>query len=59
MVILRLRSRLTRERRKLAVEEEVRVDSLQEGEECWISNGVRGFIFGKVKVHSSAAGGAA
>ncbi|KAH7357856.1 aminodeoxychorismate lyase [Plectosphaerella cucumerina] len=32
----------------LAVEEAVHVDSLVDGEECWISNGVRGFIHGKV-----------
>ncbi|KAK1654472.1 aminodeoxychorismate lyase [Colletotrichum phormii] len=35
--------------RGLAVEEEVKVDSLAEGEPCWISNGVRGFTFGIIK----------
>jgi hypothetical protein len=28
----------------------VKVDSLVDGEECWISNGVRGFLPGKVKL---------
>jgi len=32
------------------VEGIVKVDSLVEGEECWISNGVRGFQWGKVKL---------
>ncbi|CAK7245029.1 MAG: Aminodeoxychorismate lyase [Sporothrix thermara] len=36
--------------RKLAVEEEVRAESLQHGEDCWMSNGVRGYIFGKVSL---------
>ncbi|CAK7565804.1 MAG: Aminodeoxychorismate lyase [Sporothrix epigloea] len=36
--------------RKIAVEEEVRVDSLQHGEECWMSNGVRGYVFGIVNL---------
>jgi hypothetical protein len=36
--------------RKLAVEEEVKADSLQHGEECWLSNGVRGYLFGKVNL---------
>ncbi|CAK7234966.1 Aminodeoxychorismate lyase [Sporothrix curviconia] len=36
--------------RELAVEEEVKADSLQHGEECWMSNGVRGYLFGKVKL---------
>ncbi|CAK7204543.1 Aminodeoxychorismate lyase [Sporothrix eucalyptigena] len=36
--------------RKLAVEEEVKADSLQHGEECWMSNGVRGYLFGKVNL---------
>ncbi|CAK7233638.1 Aminodeoxychorismate lyase [Sporothrix bragantina] len=36
--------------RKLAVEEEVKADSLRHGEECWMSNGVRGYIFGKVNL---------
>ncbi|KAE8448101.1 hypothetical protein EG329_009866 [Mollisiaceae sp. DMI_Dod_QoI] len=34
----------------LCVEEIVRVDDLVDGEECWISNGVRGFQWGKVKL---------
>ncbi|KAL3424298.1 Aminodeoxychorismate lyase [Phlyctema vagabunda] len=34
----------------LCVEEAVGVDSLREGEECWISNGVRGMSWGKVKL---------
>ncbi|CZS97589.1 hypothetical protein WAI453_008723 [Rhynchosporium graminicola] len=33
-----------------AVEGIVKVDSLVDGEECWISNGVRGFQYGKVKL---------
>lgn len=32
------------------VEGVVRVDELVDGEECWISNGVRGFTSGKVKL---------
>ncbi|CAK7269646.1 Aminodeoxychorismate lyase [Sporothrix epigloea] len=36
--------------RKLAVEEEIRADSLQHGEECWMSNGVRGYVFGIVNL---------
>lgn len=32
------------------VEGSVNGDDLVNGEECWISNGVRGFIFGKVKL---------
>ncbi|ETS81882.1 hypothetical protein PFICI_06884 [Pestalotiopsis fici W106-1] len=36
--------------RGLAVEEVVLADSLCDGEECWISNGVRGFIFGRIKL---------
>ncbi|KAI1434184.1 aspartic peptidase domain-containing protein [Xylaria sp. CBS 124048] len=35
--------------RNLAFEETVSVDSLTDGEECWISNGLRGFIHGKEK----------
>lgn len=31
------------------VEGVVKVDSLVDGEECWISNGVRGFLPGIVK----------
>ncbi|KAI6351371.1 hypothetical protein MCOR25_009977 [Pyricularia grisea] len=34
--------------RGLCVEESVEASSLVEGEECWISSGVRGFNFGKV-----------
>lgn len=30
------------------MEEAVHASSLVEGEECWISNGVRGFIYGRV-----------
>ncbi|KAH6724606.1 aminotransferase class IV-domain-containing protein [Leptodontidium sp. MPI-SDFR-AT-0119] len=33
-----------------AAEGIVKVDSLVDGEECWISNGVRGFQYGKVKL---------
>ncbi|KAM9877065.1 hypothetical protein VDGE_00280 [Verticillium dahliae] len=33
--------------RGIAIEEAVLADSLVDGEECWISNGVRGFIFGR------------
>ncbi|KAF3013579.1 hypothetical protein E8E14_011609 [Neopestalotiopsis sp. 37M] len=36
--------------RELAVEEVILADSLRDGEECWISNGVRGFIFGRIKL---------
>lgn len=32
------------------VEGVVKVDSLVDGEECWISNGVRGFSFGRVRL---------
>lgn len=34
--------------RGLCVEEPVRASDLVEGDECWISNGVRGFILGRV-----------
>lgn len=34
----------------IAEEEDVRVDSLIDGEECWLSNGVRGFLFGKIRL---------
>ncbi|KAI1140366.1 aminotransferase [Hypoxylon sp. FL0543] len=37
--------------RNLVIEQVVRSDSLVNGEECWISNGLRGFISGKVKLH--------
>ncbi len=36
--------------RGVAVEETVLAESLVEGEECWLSNGVRGFFFGRVKL---------
>jgi 4-amino-4-deoxychorismate lyase len=34
----------------LAVEQTISVDSLTDGEECWISNGVRGFIAAVVSI---------
>ncbi|ROT35526.1 hypothetical protein SODALDRAFT_68997 [Sodiomyces alkalinus F11] len=37
--------------RGLAVEEVVSVDSLVDGEECWISNGVRGFCCGRLRLN--------
>ncbi|KAH6604648.1 hypothetical protein Trco_006355 [Trichoderma cornu-damae] len=43
--------------RGLAVEQAVPADSFVDGEECWISNGVRGFIAGVVRLqeeHGSA-----
>ncbi|KAI0002756.1 aminotransferase [Xylariaceae sp. FL0662B] len=36
--------------RNLVVEQVVPANSLTDGEECWISNGLRGFICGKVKL---------
>ncbi|KAI0861608.1 putative 4-amino-4-deoxychorismate protein [Xylaria cubensis] len=36
--------------RNLVVEEIVHVDSLVDGEETWISNGLKGFVHGKVKL---------
>ncbi|KAI2473293.1 aminotransferase [Annulohypoxylon bovei var. microspora] len=36
--------------RNLATEEVIIANSLMDGEECWISNGLRGFICGKVKL---------
>ncbi|KAG7150939.1 hypothetical protein HYQ46_000068 [Verticillium longisporum] len=36
--------------RGIAIEQAVLADSLVDGEECWISNGVRGFIFGRVSL---------
>ncbi|TQN72421.1 putative aminodeoxychorismate lyase [Colletotrichum shisoi] len=36
--------------RGLAVEEEVKADSIVDGEPCWVSNGVRGFTFGRVRL---------
>lgn len=32
------------------MEDTILADSLAEGEECWLSNGVRGFFFGRVKL---------
>lgn len=37
--------------RNLVTAQIVFADSLVDGEECWISNGLRGFICGKVKLH--------
>ncbi|KAI1380909.1 aminotransferase [Hypoxylon crocopeplum] len=37
--------------RTLATEQVVLADSLVDGEECWISNGLRGFILGRVRLH--------
>ncbi|KAK1828371.1 aminotransferase [Podospora conica] len=34
--------------RGVAEEDVIPVDSLVEGEECWLSNGVRGFFFGRI-----------
>lgn len=34
----------------LAVEEPIHADSLVDGEECWISNGVSGFIAAQVQL---------
>ncbi|KAK1593093.1 aminodeoxychorismate lyase [Colletotrichum navitas] len=39
--------------RCLAVEEEVTAGSVVDGEPCWLSNGVRGFTFGKVQLNST------
>lgn len=36
--------------RKFCEEGVVRVGTLVDGEECWVSNGVKGFIWGKVKL---------
>ncbi|KAK4104614.1 hypothetical protein N658DRAFT_504219 [Parathielavia hyrcaniae] len=36
--------------RGLAVQGTIRADSLVDGEDCWLSNGVRGFFFGRVKL---------
>lgn len=35
--------------KELCVEGEVKAETLVDGEECWISNGVRGFQYGKIK----------
>ncbi|KAK3901478.1 aminotransferase [Staphylotrichum tortipilum] len=37
--------------RGVAVEETVLAESLVDGEECWLSNGVRGFFFARVKLN--------
>lgn len=37
-------------RRRLAVEDTIDVDSLADGEECWLSTGVRGFFPGRVRL---------
>jgi len=34
----------------MCVEEVIRADQLIDGEECWISNGVRGLIWGRIKL---------
>lgn len=34
--------------RHLAVEEEVKADTLKPGQEVWLSNGVRGFVYGRL-----------
>ncbi len=36
--------------RQLAVEDQVKADSIVDGEECWLSNGVRGFFCGKISL---------
>ncbi|KAH8699804.1 aminotransferase [Ilyonectria robusta] len=36
--------------RGLATEQVVKADSLVDGEECWISNGVRGFVWTKISL---------
>ena len=42
--------------RNLVVEEEVPIESLVDGEECWISNGARGFQEPKaMQVHRNVA----
>ncbi|KAI0206853.1 putative 4-amino-4-deoxychorismate protein [Astrocystis sublimbata] len=37
--------------RHLVVEEDVHVASLIDGEEIWLSNGLKGFVHGKLKLH--------
>lgn len=37
--------------RGIVVEDTVLVGSLVDGEECWLSNGVRGFFFGRIKLN--------
>ncbi|KAK3327439.1 putative 4-amino-4-deoxychorismate protein [Cercophora scortea] len=34
----------------IACEEAIPVDSVVDGEECWLSNGARGFMFGRIKL---------
>ncbi|KAK7750918.1 Aminodeoxychorismate lyase [Diatrype stigma] len=34
----------------LVTEQNITASSLADGEECWLSNGVRGFLFGRVKL---------
>jgi len=41
--------------RGLAVEDDIPVTSLVDGEECWLSNGVRGFMFGRIELAVKAA----
>ncbi|TDZ32521.1 hypothetical protein C8035_v011809 [Colletotrichum spinosum] len=36
--------------RGMVAEEQIKADSLVDGEPCWISNGVRGFTFGKIRL---------
>jgi hypothetical protein len=50
---IRSRCTLTDSVSRLCVEAVVKADELINGEECWISNGVRGFQFGKVKLSQS------
>lgn len=42
--------------RNLAVEAPVLSESLVDGEECWLSNGARGFIFGRVSLAPTGNG---
>ncbi|TQV93999.1 Aminotransferase, class IV [Cordyceps javanica] len=41
---------------KLAVEEPVKAEALVDGEECWISNGVSGFIAAQLQLNKYAVG---
>ncbi|KAL2130608.1 hypothetical protein VTI74DRAFT_6192 [Chaetomium olivicolor] len=36
--------------RGIAIEDTILADSLVDGEECWLSNGVKGFFFGRIKL---------
>lgn len=36
--------------RRIVIEDVVNVSALKNGEECWISNGVRGFIYGRLRL---------